>query len=83
MPTEEIESHLTAGRNMKKRQIMLANFLGGMAWGFGSVIGGTIMVAILIGVLSQLKFIPPVSELLKTMAPPTRIQRNLNNYSGQ
>ena len=61
--TPQIENHLTASANMKKRHIMLNNFLGGLAWGVGSVIGATIIVAILIGILSQLNFLPGVSSI--------------------
>ena len=39
---------------MRKRDIMLGNFLGGLAWGFGSVVGATIVVAIILGVLGNL-----------------------------
>lgn len=45
--TQQIERHLSANMNMKKRQIMIANFLGGLAWGFGTVVGASVVVAII------------------------------------
>jgi hypothetical protein len=51
MPTPQIEKHLTANMNLKKRQIIIYNFLGGLSWGFGSVIGVSIVIAIIAWVL--------------------------------
>lgn len=45
--TPQIEKHLSANMNLRKRQIILYNFLGGLAWGFGTVVGATIVVAII------------------------------------
>jgi len=45
---------LTAYQGVKKREILLANFLGGIAWGLGSVIGASIIVAIFVWVLNLL-----------------------------
>lgn len=40
--------------NMSKKNIMLANFLGGLSWGLGTVIGATVVVAIIGAILSAL-----------------------------
>jgi len=40
--------------NISKKDIIVGNFLGGLAWGFGSVIGATIVVAIISAALSTL-----------------------------
>ena len=61
--TSEINDHLTANGYLSKKRIMVSNFLGGLAWGVGSVIGATIVVAILFGILNQLKWIPGLSEI--------------------
>lgn len=45
--TPQIEEHLSANMTFSKKQIMLNNFLGGLAWGVGSVIGAIIVVVIL------------------------------------
>lgn len=52
--TEEIEKHLSANMNLSKKQIMVANFLGGLSWGVGSVIGASVVVAIIGTILSQM-----------------------------
>lgn len=52
MPTKQIEKHLSANMNMSKRQIMVANFLGGLSWGFGTVIGASVVVAVIGYILS-------------------------------
>ena len=46
-PTPQIEQHLTANMNLRKRDIIVGNFLGGLSWGIGSVVGiGLITLAI-------------------------------------
>lgn len=45
---------LTANSIVRKRDVLVANFLGGIAWGLGSVIGATIIVAILVWILTSL-----------------------------
>ncbi|KKS14251.1 hypothetical protein A2617_00975 [Candidatus Daviesbacteria bacterium RIFOXYD1_FULL_41_10] len=51
---ENVENHLTASANMKKKDIMIGNFLGGLAWGVGSVIGASVIVGILFYILKGL-----------------------------
>lgn len=69
--SNEIERHLTANVNLKKRQVILLNFLGGLAWGFGTVVGATVVVAIigyilsLFGVFEVFKQIPQVPQIYK------------------
>jgi hypothetical protein len=48
--TKHIETHLMANTNMRKRDIVMANFLGGLAWGFGTVVGASVVVAIIASV---------------------------------
>jgi hypothetical protein len=45
---------LSANEGVRKREVLIANFIGGIAWGLGSVIGATIIVAILVWVLNIL-----------------------------
>ncbi len=52
--TPEIEKHLSANMNMSKGQIMWANFLGGLSWGVGSVMGASVVVALIGWILSQM-----------------------------
>lgn len=49
---------------MKKKEIMLGNFLGGLAWGFGTVIGATVVVAILLGILRSFNFLPFAQDII-------------------
>lgn len=61
--TPQIEKHLKANMNMRKRNIMLANFLGGLAWGLGTVIGATIVAAVVISLLNYFNFIPGFDQI--------------------
>jgi len=45
--TPQIEQHLTANMNLSKKNIMLGNFLGGLSWGIGSIVGAGIVMAII------------------------------------
>lgn len=45
-----------------KRELMLANLLGGMAWGVGSVLGATLIVAILLYSLNALGGLPLIGD---------------------
>ena len=62
--TPEIETHLKANGNLTKRKIMLNNFLGGLSWGVGTVIGATIVVGILFSFLHLFGFIPGINDFL-------------------
>ncbi|MDP3998693.1 MAG: DUF5665 domain-containing protein [bacterium] len=47
-----------------KRQIVTYNFLGGIAWGVGTAIGATTIVAILAFFMSQINFIPGIGSFV-------------------
>lgn len=61
--TDEILDHLSANGVLRKRKIVVNNFLGGLAWGVGSVLGATIAVAILVSVLRFANVIPGLSDI--------------------
>lgn len=65
--TPQIEKHLKANITMRKRDIMAANFLGGLAWGLGTVIGATIVAAILISILRFFNFIPGFDQIINQL----------------
>lgn len=65
--TPQIERHLKANMNMRKRHIMLANFLGGLAWGLGTVIGATIIAALLFSILRFFNFIPGLDQIINQL----------------
>jgi len=48
----------------RRREIYLMNLVRGVFFGFGSVIGGTIVVALLLWLLSALEFVPFVDGLV-------------------
>lgn len=52
--TPEIEKHILANMNLSKKQIMVANFLGGLSWGVGSVMGASVVVAVIGWILNQM-----------------------------
>lgn len=46
------------------RQMMLNNFLGGVAWSFGTLIGATIIVALVGFLFSRIDVIPIVGTFI-------------------
>lgn len=73
--TPHIETHLRANMNMRKRDILISNFLGGLSWGVGSVIGATIVVAIILKILSFVPFVNNLTSQL-THLPITQIKQS-------
>ena len=62
--TPEIATHLMANGNLSRKTIIINNFLGGLFWGLGTVIGATLVVALLISVLRLFGFLPWINDLL-------------------
>lgn len=49
-------------------QVYKMNFIRGIYFGFGSVLGGTVLILILIWLLSMLAaFIPPIGDFLQSI----------------
>lgn len=65
--TQQIEKHLSANMNMNKKNIIVSNFLGGLAWGLGTVIGATIVAAIVISILRFFNFIPGFDQIINQL----------------
>jgi hypothetical protein len=65
--SDHIETHLMASSNLSKKDIIMGNFLGGLAWGLGSVIGATVVVAILIGVLRNFNWVPFIHDVTSSV----------------
>lgn len=62
--TPQIEQHLTANMNISKKDIIIGNFLGGISWGAGSVVGAILVVAILGYVLQALGVFTSIGNFL-------------------
>ena len=54
--TKQMAQKLTANLTMTKKDIILANFLGGLSWGVGTVIGASVIVVVFGWVLNILGF---------------------------
>lgn len=65
--TPQIESHLRANMNISKKDIIVGNFLGGLAWGFGSIMGASIIVAIIGAALSTLGVFSAVGSFFQQL----------------
>ncbi len=72
--TPQIQNHLTANMNIRKRDIIIGNFLGGLSWGIGSVVGVTALVAVVGWVLNSLGVFNGISDILA----PLNDLKNLN-----
>ena len=44
--------------------IIAKNFIGGLMWGLGSVIGATMVLSIVVRTLSTFEFIPAVADFI-------------------
>ncbi|NCU38775.1 hypothetical protein EOL96_07040 [Candidatus Saccharibacteria bacterium] len=54
--------------NKNRFQIYKLNLVRGIFFGFGSVLGGTVVIAILIWILSAVSsFIPPLSDFVEAL----------------
>lgn len=61
--TPQIEEHEVAFGKARKKDIMLNNFLGGIAWGIGTVIGASVIVGTIGYILNKLGVLSAVSSL--------------------
>ena len=53
-PTPQVEQHLTANMNISKKDIVIGNFLGGLSWGIGSMVGITLLTLVVGYILNAL-----------------------------
>lgn len=47
-----------------RKDIIVNNFLGGIAWGVGSAIGATILIAVLGLLISRIDYIPAIGNIV-------------------
>lgn len=79
MPEEEKEGSIggeqidvTAGRghsrvHISTGRIVFNNFLGGLAWGFGTVLGATVVVGLVVILLSKLNSVPIIGNFFSSI----------------
>lgn len=65
--TPQIEQHLTANMNISKKDIIIGNFLGGMFWGIGSVVGAGVVVALIGFTLKSLGVFDAIGSLFSQL----------------
>ncbi len=58
--TKQIIQHLSASMNLSKKDIIIGNFIGGFAWGVGTILGAIVIGAILFYTLKPLGFFDAV-----------------------
>ncbi len=55
---------MTANGRLKKRYVLLNNFIGGIAWGAGTLVGVALVIAILLPILKNLVFVPLIGDMV-------------------
>ena len=60
--------HISTGK------VILNNFLGGLAWGFGTVLGATVVVALVLFVLSKLDTVPIIGDFFSNILQEIQTQ---------
>lgn len=59
------DTKLMAGSNTSKKNILLNNFLGGLAWGLGTVVGAGVIVAVVGAILNLVGVLDPMKNFLQ------------------
>ncbi len=57
--------------------LMRNNFVGGIAWGFGAVLGGTVIVALIIFLLNLLNGVPVIGEFISSIIDSVIFYQNV------
>ncbi|MEM6277121.1 MAG: DUF5665 domain-containing protein [Pseudomonadota bacterium] len=73
-----LQEHYAMRSLSSKRRMMFAQFLRGISFGLGSVLGATVLVSAVVYSLSQINFIPIIgdwaNELIEIIEPPDPIE---------
>ena len=64
--TSEIKNHLSANMQISKKDIIIGNFLGGVAWGVGTVVGAVIIGAIILWLLQPFQFFNTIEKTINS-----------------
>lgn len=78
MTQDENLTRFIAGLNLSHKSIIARNFIGGIAWGVGSVIGATLIIAIAIGFLRTINFIPIIGTFATQVVSEVQNQRKID-----
>lgn len=62
-----------------RKQIMIDNFLGGISWGLGTVIGATLIVGILGLLIVRTRTIPLIGDVIQVIT--TEIQLGVKEFA--
>jgi len=75
--TETVKNKLTANMNISKRDIVVGNFLGGLAWGIGSVVGAGVIVALIGFALNLLGIFAIIGNFFNSLGVASQQLQNL------
>lgn len=64
MIEDENFDRLTAKGFLDNKTIIIKNFLGGIAWGVGSLVGATVVVALIVAILKSINFVPLIGDFV-------------------
>ncbi|MCL5409970.1 MAG: DUF5665 domain-containing protein [Patescibacteria group bacterium] len=62
--TDQIYHRFSANSTIRRRDIIFNNLLGGIAWGLGSAIGATVILALIISILRQINLVPAIGGFI-------------------
>lgn len=65
--TKEIRNHLSANSHISKKNIIVGNFLGGMAWGLGTVVGAGVLLAIIGSILHAVGIFDAATQFFNSL----------------
>ena len=63
--------HYSLGR------MLLNNFLGGLSWGFGTVLGATIFVAFVLFIVGKLNTVPVIGDFIARILEQIELRQNV------
>lgn len=64
MAEDENLDRLTAKGLLDNKTIIVKNFLGGIAWGVGSLVGATVVVTLIVAILKSINFVPLIGNFV-------------------
>lgn len=63
--SDENDRRLTANSLLSMKKVIWKNFVGGIFWGVGSVLGATVVVSIIVFLLRSAAFAPIVGDAVR------------------